>query len=244
MRDALSASEHHADGSACRAGRGRRADPAPDEVQRVAPLRATVPSHARDGRDWDADGPPDPYVVVFRNGAEVFRSPVVHNSYTPTWDPSHVFADLKVQDTDLLRLELRDDDGVTWDPIGIYEHHGIPSESRNGGAWLIQLEATAELEMQAVAPPARLGMGVTYEYHSGYLQVVDVIEAGPAFRVGLRSGDRITAIDRRAVTAMNEGDARQGMDHGAIADVTLSVVHNGGAPTDMLVRRDAVYPAR
>jgi predicted metalloprotease with PDZ domain len=127
--------------------------------------------------------------------------------------------------------------------VGLYETHGVPTSAMNGGEWLLQLEAGTVLQMHAVPPPPRLGMGVTFDYHSDSLVVVSVEEAGPAYSAGLRQGDRIVALSGRRVSAMSEGDARQAMDHGAIGDVNMTVQHANGATEDLTVHRDAVYPA-
>lgn len=223
---------------------GGELSPPPDFVQRIAVIRAELPRTTRDGRRWDDDPGPDPYVVIYRNGVEVFRSRVVANSFRPEWDPQRDYVDLRVRDSDRLRVELRDDDGWSFDPVGIQDMHGVPSEARNGGVWLIRLEGGSVVELRATPPPPRLGMGVTYEYRGDALWVVSVEEAGPAYAAGLRPGDRIGSIQGRPVGAMSELEARDAMDRGAMTDVSLTVIRGNGRPMEITVRRDALYPSR
>jgi hypothetical protein len=223
---------------------GGELSPPPDAVQRIAVIRGEVPRTTRDGRAWDDDAGPDPYVVVLRNGDEVFRSRVLQNTLRPEWDPQRDYADIWVRDGDTLRVEFRDDDGLSYDPIGVGEVRGIPSDARNGGVWLMRLEGRPVVELRATPPPPQLGMGVTYEYRGDALLVTEVQQAGPAYAAGLRVGDRITAIQGRPVSAMGELEVRQAMDRGSMGDVSLVVARDRGAPTEMTVRRDAVYPAR
>ena len=58
-----------------------------------------------------------------------------------------------------------------------------------------------------------------------------------------RSDDQIEAIDGQHVSALGERGSRQAMDRAATRDVTLSL-RRRGAPHEVIVRSDAVYPAR
>lgn len=218
--------------------------PAPDTVHRLSVISAEVPRQTRDGRAWDADGAPDPYVVIFRNGAEVYRTRSIANNYRPEWDPQHDYVDVILRDNDEIRVELRDDDGLGSDPVGIGIARGVPSDARNGGVWMMRLEGGPVVSLRTVPPPPQLGMGLTYEFRDDALYVVAIEEASPARAAGLRPGDRIVAVDGRAVAQLGETGARQALDRNTMQDVTLRVVRGRGSTDEVTVRRGAVYPAR
>lgn len=217
--------------------------PAPDFVQRITVLRAEIPRTTRDGRNWDDDGPPDPYVIIYRNGEEVLRTAPVQNSIRPEFPAAQSHVDVRVRDSDVLRFELRDHDPVFHDFIAMGETRGVPSDARNGGNWNVRLEGGTMLELQATPPPPHIGMGVTYEYRTDQLRVVSVEEAGPAFAGGLRAGDTITTINGRPVSALSETEVRTALDRAVSQDVTL-VAQRNGSNSEVVVRRDAVYLVR
>jgi hypothetical protein len=214
----------------------------PEEVQRIAVVSAEIPRQHREGRDWDSDGPPDAYVILYRNGAEVYRTRVIPNTLTPEWDPARDYIDLRVSDTDQLRFEMRDDDGFGSDLIGIAEERGVPIDARNGGNWTVRLEGGASVSLRSTPPPPQLGMGVTFDFENDNLGVLALEEAGPGYRAGLRVGDHITSIGGRAVGTLGEIGSRQAMDRNAMEPVELGVTRGAGHMT-ITVARDAVYPA-
>src|SRR5690349_9801903 len=61
--------------------------PPPESLKWVRIVSARVPPRARDGRTWDqAFGSlPDPYVKLFLNGKELFRTPAQADTLEPTW---------------------------------------------------------------------------------------------------------------------------------------------------------------
>jgi hypothetical protein len=223
---------------------GGEISPPPEDLVRVAAQSAEIPELTRDSHTWDGDGGPDPYVVMLRNDREVYRSRVMRDSTHPSWTPASDFADLRIEPTDRIHIELRDDDGLSSDVIGVYDGRGLPPEAR-GGEWLMRFERGASLTLSVGTPTPHLGMGVRYEVHSDRLVVLSV-EYGSAARVaGLRVGDRILAINGRAISSSSEGEVRQGMDRNATQDVSLTVQHEGATATEQLtIRRDALYPSR
>jgi hypothetical protein len=221
--------------------------PPPDSLHHLGVARAECPAQTRDGRAWDSDGAPDLYVVLLRNGAEVFRSRTISNNAAPEWDPERDAVDVFVRDSDVLRVELREDDGALSpsELVGLIEvRGGVPSEARNGGRWSVRLEGGATVQLSSRPPRARLGMGVTYEYRTESLVVVEVAEAGPASSAGLRAGDRIVRINGAPVAGMSELDARQAMDRAMMRDVALAVERAGAPATELTIRSDALYNGR
>ncbi len=221
--------------------------PPPDAFHRLGLVRAECGPSTRDGRRWDSDGDPDLYVVISRNGNEVFRSRTIADRLDPAWEPDRDAVDLFVREGDSLRIELRDDDGalVLSDFVGGIDYRGvIPPEARNGGSWAVRLEGGATIVLSSRPPIARLGMGITYEYRIESLVVVEVAEAGPAWTAGIRPGDTITRINGTPVANLSELDVRQALDRATLREVSLVASRAGAAPVEAIVRVDALYEGR
>lgn len=215
--------------------------PAPASVRTMRVVSAVMPAMRPDGQPWDGDNGPDPFVVVSRNNTEVHRSPVVSDTTTPQWqDPGQT---LFLTPDSLYRFELRDEDGVLDDPISVIESTGVPDGALASGVWRVTFPNGATLRVELAAPTPRLGMGVTYEVHEDALVVIEVEPASPGNTAGLQRDDQIEAIDGQHVSALGERGSRQAMDRAATRDVTLSL-RRRGAPHEVIVRSDAVYPAR
>lgn len=220
----------------------RLVSPPPENVWQIRVLEADLPPSRIDGRGWDSDGAPDLFVVIRRNGEEVYRTPVLSNTLRPQW--SNAAVTLTVNPNDALRVELLDDDGPVNDHLGLADFHGVPAEARDGGNWLVQLDNRTTLRLAASAPPPMLGMGVTYEVHDDFLQVLEVVPGSPAAAQGVVVGDRINAIDGHTVASLGEVGSRQAMDRGSLRGVDLTVTHAGRAAEPVHIESGAVYPAR
>ncbi|MFO0557070.1 MAG: PDZ domain-containing protein [Polyangiales bacterium] len=221
--------------------------PPPDTLHHLGMVSAECPRLTRDGRPWDGDGAPDLYVVFLRNGEEVFRSRTVNNSFTPTWSLPTDAIDLFVRNSDVFRVELRDDDGplAPADFVGMTEvRDGVPSEARDSSQWTLRLEGGATVVLSSHPPEPRIGMGVTFEYRIDYVSLVSVAEAGPANTAGLRAGDRVVRINGTAVSAMSELQVRQAFDRVMMQDLTVAVERSGSAAFEATVRSDALYNGR
>lgn len=221
--------------------------PPPDSLHHLGVVSAECPRTTRDGRPWDGDGAPDLFVVIARNGREVFRSRTIENNFNPTWDSATDAVDLYVRAEDTLRVELREDDGplAPSELVGLTEvRGGVPSEARDAGRWQLRLEGGAVVVLSSRPPRPRLGMGVTFEYRIDSAVIVELVEASPAAAAGLRAGDRIVRINGTPVSTMSELDVRQGLDRAMMRDVTVTVERPGTAPFDAVVRTDALYDGR
>lgn len=221
--------------------------PPPDSLHHLGVAGAECPSQTRDGRPWDGDGRPDLFVVIYRNGQEVFRSRTIENSFAPVWDSAADAVDLFVRPEDRFRVELRDDDGalVPSEFVGMVElRGGVPSEARDAGRWQLRLEGGAMVFLSSRPPRARLGMGVTFEYRIDSAVLVEVSEAGPANTAGLRAGDRIVRINGTEVSRMSELEVRQALDRVMMSDVSLAIERSGSAAFEATVRSDALYNGR
>jgi hypothetical protein len=220
---------------------GGALNPPPEDIRRLTFVSAELPPSRPDGHTWDDDGDPDLYAVLYRDGEEIYRTPVAQNTLRPTWRDASVT--VRLGPGSRLRIELRDEDGVVDETVARAELLSLP-EGADGVTQPVRFDNEATLQLGSSAPHPSLGMGVTYEVHESYLRVLEVTPEGPGFSAGLRPGDRILAIDGRGVADLGEQGSRQGMDRAALRDVRLTVQREGGATIGVDVRLGAVYPAR
>ncbi|MFO0646260.1 MAG: PDZ domain-containing protein [Polyangiales bacterium] len=214
----------------------------PENLRRLEVVSAELPPSRRDGRTWDDDGDPDLYVVIYRDGQEIYRTPVMRDSLRPRWTNAGFTARLDAHAR--FRIELRDDDPPLDELVAETHFMGVPTGAIDGSNIQLSLEGPASLMIRSTAPAPLLGMGVEYEVHESYLRVLAVEGASPAAAAGLQVGDRIVAIDRQTVESLGEVGARQAMDRGSVREVQLTVEREGRPMFVVDVRLDAVYPAR
>jgi len=88
-------------------------------------------------------------------------------------------------------------------------------------------------------PPNRTGMYVQND-NRAYFDVVDVLRNGPAFEAGLRTGDRITAIDGIPARNITENDFWQLMIGPIGTTHVFSVERNGQTSSLSVTLRDTV----
>ena len=219
----------------------RTVAPPPDDIRTVSVLSAELPPSRPDGQPWDSDGGPDLYAVILRDGAEVYRTPVVRDSLRPEWRAAEVT--MRIRPTTVLRFELWDDDGVVDQPVGAEQVTGVPDSALDGGNWLIRYQGNAFLRLAARPPEARFGMGVTFEVHADYLRIIAVEEGAPGAAAGLRAGDHIVAIDGHRVEDLGEVESHQSMDRASVRPVQLTVEREGAARTTLTIAPGAVYSA-
>jgi len=85
-----------------------------------------------------------------------------------------------------------------------------------------------------------VGLGVELKPNDGSLQIVKVITGSPAERAGIRSGDRIVAVDGRATRDMSTDQAANMLQGKEGTSVDVTVVSAGYAPRVVRVRREQV----
>ncbi len=215
----------------------------PGDVRRLRFVSVDLPPSRSDDRQWDDDGRPDVYVVVYREGEELYRTPVARDTLRPEWGEDASF-NLRVIPHARMRIEVRDDDGALSELIAETTFEGAPEGASEGGNVLLHLPRGVVVRASASAPVPVLGMGVEYEIHETWVRVLAIEAVAPARTAGLRVGDRITAIDGRPVADLGELGVRQAMDRASLRDVRLAVEREGAAPMVVDVRLGAVYPAR
>ena len=99
-------------------------------------------------------------------------------------------------------------------------------------------EQFRDMEVQETGEFGGLGLEVTME--NGAVKVVAPIEDTPAAKVGIRSGDIITAIDKEDLQGLTLEDTVEKMRGPVNAPVTLTILREGMQPFDVKIVRDVI----
>ena len=86
------------------------------------------------------------------------------------------------------------------------------------------------------------GIGVEIDFHEGWLTVVSVFEGGPAHRAGVRSGDRIVAIDEADAYEMRLPEVARRLRGEPGTRIRLRIARRGEKERSMLLdlRRELI----
>lgn len=117
---------------------------------------------------------------------------------------------------------------------------GMLDELDPHSAWL-SAEALSGVNEQTTGRYG--GLGVELEIHDGYLEVVTAMDDTPAAAADLRPGDRILAIDGRALAGTDSHAAINRLRGEPGTSVSLTVAREGGATEDMLLTRRVISVA-
>jgi hypothetical protein len=214
----------------------------PENLWQLQIVDAEIPPQTRTGQSWDDDGGgPDVYFVLAIKGDERWRTEVIEDSRRPKFpNPS---PNLGFDRSARVRLELWDRDGVGADPIGIYEGRAL-SEVFIDSDTTVTLDGGATVTLRLRKPEPRAGTGIAeYELRPSALVVRAVLPNSPAARGGLRDGDRIVAIDGKAVSGMSEAAADSALALASQRASQLTVERDGKKRT---IKLDSgfVWPAQ
>ncbi|WP_437980609.1 PDZ domain-containing protein [Sorangium sp. So ce117] len=217
--------------------------PPPENVRWLRVVRARIPERTRDGRAWDsgAGDLPDPYVRVFVNGAEIFRTAEQANTLEPTW-PEGPSGNFEILPEDRLRVEVWEADPLIDKPIGVRDI-GRPSDMhRAAGEIDVELDAGGSLTLAFQPAHAKLGLGLWYQLHSGSAFISRTMEGGPAERAGLRKDDEVLEIAGQPVRRMSVAAIRGALDAVPRAGLLLLVKHATGTTERIRVHEGPIYP--
>jgi carboxyl-terminal processing protease len=89
------------------------------------------------------------------------------------------------------------------------------------------------------------GVGVEIQMEDGLIKVVTPIDGTPAAKAGIKSGDRIAAVDGQSIVGMSQDDAINKMRGPAGSKIVLTVIREGEKkPFDVTLNRAIVQVDR
>lgn len=214
----------------------------PDDVLYVRVKRAEIPAQTRDGRKWDEVGgqAPDPFVILYANDEELFRTPIQSNTLRPTWTTAER-ANFRIPVGSAVRVELYDRNQVQDRPIGTSSFSDLHSDKESGERE-IKCASGAKIWLTVEPAHAKLGLGLVYQVRPKEVVLTRVVEESPAGRADLRPGDRIVGIQGKLVRLMAEDEARSQINAHARTGLQLTVSDGTGASRLVTLKEGAMYP--
>ena len=200
---------------------------APENLWKLVVVSAEIPRETRSGSQWDDDkSPPDPYLKLIVKGREIWETRTLDDQDHPQFNASPP-KNLAIDRDAKVRFELWDDDGVTSDPIGVYEGRAL-GEAIVDADTILKLEGGATLTVRVERPEAHRGTGIAlYEVRKNALVLLDILPNSPAQRAGLKAGDRIVALDGRTIEELGPKKAESALVLSAQNQSELMVDRNG-----------------
>lgn len=205
-----------------------RPEQRPSDMWQIVLVEADIPARQRSGLTWDDDDgdPPDPFVRILIRDREVWQGPTAENQGHPRWSASPE-RNLAFDRSERVRVELWDSDGLSSDPIGMYEGRALAS-AIIGADTIIKLEGGATVTVRLEYPNPHAGTGIAqYEVRKTTLVILEVMPNSPASRAGLVAGDRITAIDDRMIDELGGHRAESALAM-AVQNQSELTVENAG----------------
>jgi hypothetical protein len=217
--------------------------PAPEGVRWIRVVSARVPEKSRSGRPWQASGDgADPFVKVFINDKQIFRTAVQSNTREPTW-PKSPSGNFKFGSADRLSVELWHSNAFNDQPICIKDIGRVDEEQ------LMQKQIVARCEdlgaegtIAFEEAHAVAGAGLWYELRTETCFVTRLLKGSPAERAGILPGDEIVEIRKRDVRAMNYDEIRSEFNSISVSGIPLLIRHTGGATETVTLKEGPIYP--
>jgi len=214
----------------------------PEHLWQLQIVSAQIPRLKRTGSSWDDDGgAPDVYFVLVIKDRERWRTEVMEDSFNPRF--SSPSPNLSFDRQSRVRLELWDKDGMSADPIGVYEGKALSDVFIDADTTL-SLNGGASLTLRLRRPEPRSGAGIAeYEIRPSGALVRSVLPDSPASRAKLRPDDKIVSIDGKAISGMSPEAADSAL---ALSSQNQSelVVLRGEAKHTLKLDNGYVWPAQ
>lgn len=216
--------------------------PPPPDRHFVRAVKGVVPPKARDGRDWgQAFGSlPDPFVKVFVNDKELFRTEPVSDTFEPKWDEKTA-ANFRVAVGDKLEVQLWHKGALTDTPVGIREQTLTPDMLDTEDV-LFDLGNGASVTLAILPAKPVWGIGFWFELRNDSAYVTRLVESSPASRADVQAGDRILKIDDKAVDKMTVDEMKSLLSAFPASGRTLALQHKGGATLQVSLKEGPIYP--
>jgi carboxyl-terminal processing protease len=85
-----------------------------------------------------------------------------------------------------------------------------------------------------------LGMEITVDRESGFVEIIAPLDDSPASKNGLMAGDLITHVDKKSIHNFTIGDAVDLIKGPAGRNVTLTIIRNNQPPFNVTIRREKI----
>jgi len=218
-------------------------DPPPPRDRHFVEVKSgVVPPKTRDGRDWDQvfGSLPDPYVKVFVNDVELFRTDAASDTLSPKW-PGSKAANFRVTLGDKLEVQLWDSSPLNDSPIGIREMTITP-DMLDSQEITFDLAGGGQVLLGIQPAKAVWGLGFWFELRNDSAYVTRLVESSPASRLDVAAGDRILKIDDKPVENMSVDEMKSLLLAIPAGGRAVTLQHKGGATLQVTLKEGPIYP--
>jgi hypothetical protein len=204
---------------------------------------AHIPTHTRDGRQWDSVGgsAPDPFAKLLIEDKEILLTPVQANTLSPTW-PDQKLGNYRIPHGVPVHVELWDSNAINNHPICVESIANILAVASDEQNLELRCDSGATIEIVVQPAHAKFGLGLYYELGSDDIQITRVVGESPAGRAKLTRGDQLLRIQGRDVKGMDPDSARSLINANVSTGVTFSVKHADGSTAEVTLKDGPIYP--
>ena len=217
--------------------------PPPEDLVYLKFAGAHIPTHTRDGRQWDSVGgsAPDPFAKLMIGDKEILATPVQANTLAPTW-PDQKVGNYRIPQGVPARVELWDSNAINNHPICVESIGNLLAETSEEQNLDLRCDSGATIQIVVQPAHAKFGLGLYYELGSDDIHVTRVIGESPAARAKLALGDQLLRIQTRDVKGMDAETARSLINANVSTGVTFLVKHVNGSQEEVTVKDGPIYP--
>lgn len=227
-----------------RAAGNRQLDPPPPEdLVFLKIAKAHIPTHTRDGRQWDSVGgsAPDPFAKLLIDDKEILLTPVQANTLSPTW-PDQKVGNYRIPHGVKVRVEVWDSNEINNHPICVETIGNLLAETSAEQNLELRCDSGATIEIVVQPAHAKFGLGLYYELGTDDIHVTRVVGESPAARAKLKRGDQLLRIQGRDVKGMDPETVRSLINSNVSTGVTFAVKHPDGSLADVTLKEGPMYP--
>ena len=217
--------------------------PPPEDLIYLKFAKAQIPTHTRDGRQWDSVGgaAPDPFAKLLIEDKEILLTPVQANTLTPTW-PDQKVGNYRIPHGVPVRVELWDSNAINNHPICVESIGNLLAEVNDEQNLELRCDSGATIEIVVQPAHAKFGLGLYYELGTDDVHVTRVVGESPAARAKLTRGDQLLRIQGRDVKSMDPETVRSLINANVSTGVTFAVRHADGSQSDVTLKDGPIYP--
>ncbi|HET7540203.1 MAG TPA: PDZ domain-containing protein [Polyangiaceae bacterium] len=225
------------------AGTRRLEPPPPPDLVFLKFAGAHIPTHTRDGRQWDSVGgsAPDPFAKLLIEEKEILVTPVQANTLAPTW-PDQKLGNYRIPTGVPVRIELWDSNPLNNHPICVQTVGDLLAETSEEQNLDLRCDSGATIELVVQPAHAKFGLGLYYELGSEDIHVTRVVEESPAGRAKLMRGDQLLRIQGREVKGMDTETARSLINANVSTGVKFAVQRLDGSQIEVTLKDGPIYP--